>query len=429
MPQSVPQILYVTSVHPHAREYGAQQRVLNICRLLKRHGSVSVVLLSDTPVDADSLRETEREFQEVIVFVLEAAQLATLWQRVRFELDPNFVNTSFFQIGAVDRQTLLKKIANSDLVWIHTIRTANECGIYRWPKSILDLDDLPSQLNASNAKVQRGIVRRLKTARMSMIWRRRERRVFERFDMVTVCSEPDRRYLGGDWRVSVVPNGFEEPPIKPLRALALPPRLGFIGGLWGLPNQDGVDWFIESVWPTVKSSVPGARLRIVGGGGRHNLANDGPDIDQLGFVVDPSEEISTWSAMIVPIRIGGGTRVKIAQAFSRNCPVVSTPLGAYGYSVRDGEDILIADSKNSFAAACIRLIEDPTLGSNLAEKAWLKFQKDWTWRAVGESLARTVGRVIPASEFAVPRLNQSRDDAAALTVRCKSNAPTLAGED
>ena len=70
------------------------------------------------------------------------------------------------------------------------------------------------------------------------------------------------------------------------------------------------------------------------------LKPNAPDVDALGYVADAASEMATWSAMIIPVRLGGGTRVKIADAFSRKCPVVSTRLGAYGYDVQTGRELI-----------------------------------------------------------------------------------------
>jgi glycosyltransferase involved in cell wall biosynthesis len=106
------------------------------------------------------------------------------------------------------------------------------------------------------------------------------------------------------------------------------------------------------------------------------------DIDALGFVADPVEEIATWSMMVVPVRIGAGTRVKIAQAFSRKCPVISTSNGAYGYEVESGRELLLADRPQDFADACVSLIREPAKGAALAECAWQRFLREWTWEAI-----------------------------------------------
>lgn len=380
-------ILFVTSVYPHAKEYGAQQRVLNLCRLLSAHGRVAIVLLAAAPIDAASIQRTLDEFDDVTVVTPEFEPPRSIADRLRFELDPDFLNASYFRISEADGRRVMAKCEASDLTWVHTIRTANECGIYRWPRSVLDLDDIPSHLNQTAARLHASAVRRLLSHRMALIWRHRESRINRRFDLVTVCSEADRDYLGRGRTVCVVPNGFAAPATKPSRAPVGPARIGFIGWFQGRPNVEGVTWFIRHVWPLVKAKVPLARLRLIGGDTDRDFSADGPDVDGLGYLDDPREEIGTWSTMIVPIRVGGGTRVKVAQAFSRNCPVVSTSLGVYGYAVENGSELLIADDADSFAAACLRLIEDTALATRIADGAWQKFLHHWTWEAVQASVA------------------------------------------
>jgi glycosyltransferase involved in cell wall biosynthesis len=108
----------------------------------------------------------------------------------------------------------------------------------------------------------------------------------------------------------------------------------------------------------------------------------GPDIDGLGWVKDPAAEISTWSLMIVPILTGGGTRIKIAEGFSRKCPVVATSLGAFGYDVASGKELLLADYPESFAKACLSILAAPLLGESLAARAMEKYNRNWTWDAI-----------------------------------------------
>jgi len=116
----------------------------------------------------------------------------------------------------------------------------------------------------------------------------------------------------------------------------------------------------------------------------------GPDIIGLGWLEDPGDEIASWSAMIVPIKVGGGTRVKVAEGFARRCPVVATTIGAFGYDVENGREILLADRADDFASACILLLRDPEFGEALAERAHKRFLERWTW----DSFEGTVGRVV-----------------------------------
>jgi glycosyltransferase involved in cell wall biosynthesis len=132
----------------------------------------------------------------------------------------------------------------------------------------------------------------------------------------------------------------------------------------------------------------------------------GPDIVGLGYVEDPADEIASWRAMIVPIRVGGGTRIKIVEAFSRMCPVVSTKLGAFGYGVRDGNELLLADIAEEFGAACLRVIADPLLGMKLSENAWKRFLSEWTWEGIGEAVKKAVQSCLDAGNVNALSLRQ-----------------------
>ena len=212
--------------------------------------------------------------------------------------------------------------------------------------------------------------------------KRREHFWKERFTVLSVCSEADRQYLGGGEHVHVIPNGFERPAQEPVRQPTDPPRIGFIGLYSYLPNLEGMKWFVRSCWPLIKQQVPDARLRLVGKDTDGPLKPNAPDVDALGYVADAASEMATWSAMIVPVRQGAGTRVKIADAFSRKCPVVSTKLGAYGYDVQSGRELLLADKPDDFAQACVSLIRDRVAASAMADRAYAAFLQNWTWDAI-----------------------------------------------
>jgi glycosyltransferase involved in cell wall biosynthesis len=260
----------------------------------------------------------------------------------------------------------------------------------RWPKTVLDIDDLPSRYQKSELKSAKSLTDRLLTMRRFWLWKRRERRLLQRFTLLGVCSKDDRDYLGGDERIHVIPNGFEPPATITPRSPASPPRVGFIGLLRYAPNRDGVEWFAARVWPEIKKACPAARFRLVGSGSDVEAPRLGADIDGLGWVADASAEIATWSLMIVPIRIGGGTRIKIAEGFSRKCPVVATPWGAFGYDVESGQEILLADKPAEFARACLSILQDPRRGEEMAARAWARYTTHWTWDAIEPRVAAAV---------------------------------------
>ena len=143
---------------------------------------------------------------------------------------------------------------------------------------------------------------------------------------------------------------------------------------------------MKECWPRIKREVPDVRLRVAGRYSDGPLKPLGPDVDALGWVEDIDAEMATWSAMVVPILLGAGTRIKIALGFSRKCPMVSTSLGAYGYDIRDGEGMFLADGPEAFAGACVRLIQRPEEAVKMAERAYRKFLENWTWEAIQPSI-------------------------------------------
>jgi polysaccharide biosynthesis protein PslH len=399
--QTRPKILFVTSHWPLAEAYGAQQRVLNIGRLLSRFGDVSFVIAPTEHEDEETVRRTRREFE--VCRVLRPLPRTTgksfshLPQRLRHEFDPAYMATDPYEVNQADRVALHELIHQHDVVWVHTIRTANWFRIYRWRHSILDIDDLPSRQYQSEARSSGSPLRRLLDLRMSRIWQRRERVFSNRFDVLAVCSEDDRRYLADTSRIHVIPNGSH--PIEP----SPPPasdvqRIGLIGNCTFKPNEDGVKWFIRDVWPLIKHQLPRAQLRLVGRGSEGHLAKSGPDVTGLGWLEDPKDEISSWSAMIVPIKTGAGTRVKVAEGFARKCPVVATTMGICGYDVENGREVLLADRAQDFASACIRLLRDPKFGEALSERAHQRFLKQWTWNSFENTVGTAVYQCLARSE-------------------------------
>jgi glycosyltransferase involved in cell wall biosynthesis len=290
--------------------------------------------------------------------------------------------------GGVDRESMervLRTAAQFDVVWFCKLRTPNMFPRWAWTRSVVDVDDVPSTYEQS---VQRVAIRpreRLLTAVRVFSWRRRDKLLGDRFSVLGVCSEADKRYLEGlgvQAPIYVIPNGFEGPSETAVRNPATPPRIGFIGIFDYEPNLAGIKWFTSECWPRIKREVPDARLRLVGRHSDGPRAPAGPDIDGLGWVANAAEEMATWSAMIVPILVGAGTRGKIAHAFSLRCPVVSTSLGAYGYEATDGREMFLADSPEDFSSACVRAMQRPREAAEMAERAWQQFLEKWSWDAI-----------------------------------------------
>lgn len=392
---TTPNILHIVTVHPGAPTFGAMLRTLSISRGLARVGKLRMLIVTGEDFGEAAVARARAMFDIIDVIPLLRAPGRTLLQRIDHEFSVRHLNTVGTMVSDADRARIAGWCAEHDLIWLQRLEIANSIGIYRWPHTIIDLDDLKSQFFEHRASLEPRWWKRLVLHRRAWLARRRERDVLNRFSAAAVCSDEDHATLGRSDRICVIPNGFDRPASDAVRATdARTPRLGFIGLVEYPPNRDGLRWFAEHVWPTVRARIPGVELRIIGKGFAGSGLEGAPGFTSLGFVDDPAAEIATWSGLIVPIQYGGGTRIKIAESFSRRCPVISTGLGAYGYCVQNGRELILADSAGEFADGCVRLIEEPGLGDRLAANGWELFLREYTWEAIGERVGRAAREVL-----------------------------------
>ena len=303
----------------------------------------------------------------------------------RRNLNPGIRNSFKLSCSLSDKRDFSKWALESDLIWSFGLIIPSALAL-DGKRTFVDIDDIPSQLLTTRSINSTKCVDRAKLKIQAMIWRNREARLVNMFTGLGVSSEADRIYLGAHPSIYVIPNGFRRPINPPEHHPTSPVKIGFIGTFKYDPNAGGMHWFIKQIWPRIKEQCPRARLRLVGSGSDGEIADPGQGVDGLGYLKDPTEEIASWSMMVVPIFVGGGTRVKIAEGFSRKCPIVSTSLGAYGYDIINGRELYIADTATGFAEACLTLINRPSEAAEMAERAWKKFLEKWTWEAINPTI-------------------------------------------
>ena len=235
---------------------------------------------------------------------------------------------------------------------------------------------------------------------------RREFRKMLRYERAAVCkfqhviavSENDRalmtKWVDGD-RVTVVPTGVDLAQYRPAASEpnSSAPLITFVGAMDWEPNIDGVEYFCREVWPRIKAEVPQARFRIVGRNPDRRVQKWASDsIEVTGRVPSVVEHLHESSVVIVPLRIGGGTRLKIFEAMATARAVVSTSVGAEGLDVHHGRDIMLADDPGSFAQAVIMLLRDPELRRRYEQGA-AETAARYDWPAIGERFAEVLQTV------------------------------------
>jgi polysaccharide biosynthesis protein PslH len=231
-----------------------------------------------------------------------------------------------------------------------------------------------------------------------------ERAACRRFDFVVTVSRDDAEIIRRDYgveSVADVPTGVDTDFFRPLGGVEPEPdSLVFTGSMDWLPNEDAMQFFTREIMPLVRERVPGVRLTIVGRkpyGSLVELAARDPSIVVTGRVEDVRPYMERAAAYVVPIRVGGGTRLKIYEALAMEKPVVSTTVGAEGLPLKDGEDLLIADAPRDFAAAVVRVLQDVRLARQLGTRAAEKVRGRFGWDVASAVFAQHCRRA------AVPR--------------------------
>lgn len=218
-------------------------------------------------------------------------------------------------------------------------------------------------------------------------------------DVIIATSERDARLLGAEAPgvpCHVLPNGVDTSYFAPSPEPPEPFSLVFTGMMAYVPNHDGIVWFLDEVFPTVLRAVPEARLYVVGKDPPAALRRRASrHVVVTGTVDDVRPWVRRAQVYVVPLRSGGGTRLKIAEAAAMKKPLVTTSVGCEGMDVGDGQSALVADTPAEFAAAVIRLLEDEALGRRLAEAGFERVGTRYDWAVIGrrlESLYERLGR-------------------------------------
>jgi glycosyltransferase involved in cell wall biosynthesis len=213
--------------------------------------------------------------------------------------------------------------------------------------------------------------------------RRMERLAVRTCSRVLVCSEDDRKRLGSPTNAVIVPNGIE---VDNCTVSRKPEGKGSVVGMWGVmlyrPNADGARWFACEILSQLRDSLPDTKFVVIGNGGAELGLDSVDGVEVTGFVEDLSTRFSDIDVAVVPLRMGGGTRIKILEAWANKIPVVTTSLGGYGLDIQSGVDALVADTPRSFAAAVHLALTDDQVRRRLSEAG--------TERVAGFSAAATV---------------------------------------
>jgi glycosyltransferase involved in cell wall biosynthesis len=234
----------------------------------------------------------------------------------------------------------------------------------------------------------------LKRLRYGLTWwkfARYMRRFVDRFEAATVVSDNERTQMariGCDARrIAVIPNGVDAADLQ-IRRTPQPDMLIYPGAMTYSANYDAVRYFLAEVFPLVRRAHPEVKLAVTGstkGVNLHTLPNR-EGVTFTGYLPDVKPVIAGSAACVVPLRIGGGTRLKIVQSMALGTPVVSTSKGAEGLAVTPEENILLADTPQCLAEQVLRILDNPDLRSRLSENGRQLIERQYTWDRIAQRL-------------------------------------------
>jgi sugar transferase (PEP-CTERM/EpsH1 system associated) len=237
-------------------------------------------------------------------------------------------------------------------------------------------------------------------------WRKMEaaeRRYLRLADRVLTVSETDRDSFASFLeaaKLAVIPTGVDVDYFQPMPVEEVPDSLVFTGSMDWLPNEDGIFYFVETVLPLIRQQCPQVSLEVVGRNPSRKLqalAETEKSLHLTGWVEDIRRFLARSAVCIVPLRIGGGTRLKIFEAMAMGKPVVSTTIGAEGLPVQSGKNILFADTPQDFAASVLSLLRDSNQRRQLGTAARTLVEENYSWRKVAETFSRVLEEVVAHS--------------------------------
>ncbi|MFT3925230.1 MAG: glycosyltransferase family 4 protein [Myxococcales bacterium] len=394
-------ILFFTPFMPGPPVFGGQRRVHGLMTALAKSHEVSLVSLVDPSLDLGPALADARQYCREIVTVPDPLHRAAgRVKRVR-QLQSMLSLQSWEEqqyLRPVMQRALEQHLATRHYDIINT--EFSYMGGYRFPvkrsganatKLVLDEHNVEFDILRRTANATR-FDRRVYNALNYRKLRREELRAWRSFDGVAFTSERDdgiaRTEVPGV-RTAVIPNGVDVDAFRPDESTPTTPlSVLFFGAINYFPNTDAVHFFVKEVAPLLARKHPNAVIRIVGPGAPPEVqALASERIQIVGFVEDLHKEIARATVVVAPLRIGGGTRLKIVEAMAVAKPIVSTTIGAEGIDVSHGRDILLADKPEDFAREIGRVLEDEGLQRRLGKAARETAEAHYSWSAAAQKLS------------------------------------------
>lgn len=397
-----PHILFLSQCLPYPPHSGATNRTFNILKQLQKEFDITLLAFSrvNHQPDANARQNSRRALEEFVHHVSKPVSIPSqhsigrrLWDHMRSVRKGR--PYTFYEYWSKEFDTQLQECVprgSYDLIHLDSL------DLHRW------LTDLPPVVKVCTHHSIESELLRLRAHKVKSrllcgyilhqanLMEKMERELCARFGANVMMSDVDAaklRKLAPDARTIVVPNGVDTDYFAPRKtATPVPGRAIFLGPTYVFPNRDAIEYLLGNIWPNIRAVTTDAWLQLVGkcSESERQRYNTHPGVTSVGFVEDIRPHMASASVSVVPIRVGGGTRLKILDSWAMGKAVVSTSIGCEGLNAEDGKNILIRDTPEAFADGVLEVLSNSELRSELEVNGRKTAEETYSWEIVGQDM-------------------------------------------
>jgi glycosyltransferase involved in cell wall biosynthesis len=383
---------------------GAGSRVFNLIKYLAANAQIDLIV-SDSEwherhSSTDQLRSWCRRVEIVPLIGGSKKQRRLLQARSLVSRRP----AQYWTVYSDEMQDQINKTLQ-DTMYDLVIIEHSFTGYYHIPQSIpivLDQHNVESEILLRSSRLDRSRARRALNLLEFWKYRTDERRICRGANLILSVSERDQASMqawGGVGDVSIVPNGVDLREFSPStrgESLERPGNVLFTGTLHYSPNSDAMLYFATEIWPLIRQLAPYAELTVIGADPPREILQLGrlPGITIVGLVPSVLPYLERAQVVVAPLRIGGGTRIKILEALAMCRSVVSTSLGCEGLEVQDGRHLLKADDREQFASSVVKLFADPVKREELGRHGRQLVEARYDSQVIGSAFESTLRTLV-----------------------------------
>jgi polysaccharide biosynthesis protein PslH len=393
-----PRVLFLSRRFLFPLDTGGKIRTAKILEALRGHWQVTLVGHFDPPVDGPYRTELESVVERFLPVEPPPADTgggATRFVRRARHALSSLPLTVQYELSPALRARVSSELRRGEYTLFVCDFLHGACNAPRHPPcaTLLFTHNVESRITRRHHETAR-------TTRERWFWRwqhalmeRYEARTTRAFDRVVAVSESDRQEFESRFglrSVREIPTGVDVEAWRPTGAAVEPGLIAFCGSMDWLPNQDGVRWFAQNVLPAVRREVPEARLRVIGRAPPADLQQElaqSAGLELTGWVPDVRPLLEAAQCVVVPLRVGGGTRIKIYEAMALEKAVVSTTIGAEGLPLTPRLHFQAADDPAAFAARVVECLQRPDEARAMAVRAATFVRSQFGWDRVALAFA------------------------------------------